>query len=69
MFVADGPFSKEAKLRQTLRPEGKNASATIEPLVIDGFNNVEIYGLVAKLLGLTPAKNNGTEGFWDAYID
>lgn len=38
--------------------------------VMDGFQNVEIYGLVMRLLGITDscAKHNGTAGFWDKYF-
>lgn len=38
--------------------------------VMDPFQNVEIYGLVMKLLGIEKwaAHNNGTKGFWDPYF-
>ncbi|KAL5501745.1 hypothetical protein ACEPAH_9005 [Sanghuangporus vaninii] len=38
--------------------------------VMEGFENVQIYGLVMKLLGLEKwsAKNNATKGFWDKYF-
>ena len=38
--------------------------------VMDGFENVQIYGLVMKLLGLEEwsARNNATKGFWDKYF-
>ncbi|KAG8962198.1 hypothetical protein FRC03_004512 [Tulasnella sp. 419] len=61
-FIADGPFATDVKLKS-------NAAQSLEPVVIDGFPNSEIYGLVAKLLGLTPAKNNGTAGFWDKWVE
>ena len=36
----------------------------------NGFENVQIYGLVMKLLGIEEhaAKTNGTIGFWDQYF-
>jgi len=40
-----------------------NKNGTIEP-----FINLEIYNLVARLLNLVPAPNNGTKGFWDTYF-
>jgi hypothetical protein len=36
-----------------------------------GFQNVEIYDLVMRLLGIDAAHSantNGTAGFWDAYV-
>jgi hypothetical protein len=74
LFVADGPFSRSAKLKSNANLkvsgiEGKNATAAMEPFVIEHFDNVQLYGLVAKLLGFKPAKTNGTEGFWDDYVD
>jgi hypothetical protein len=36
---------------------------------MNGFQNVEIYNLVVKLLGIdTKANTNGTDGFWDLYF-
>ena len=38
---------------------------------MDGFENVEIYNLVMKLLGISQAETaqtNGTTGFWDTYF-
>lgn len=39
--------------------------------VVPHFQNTEIYGLVARLLGIERwrAPNNGTAGFWDDMID
>ena len=40
--------------------------------MIPGFDNVEVYDLVAGLLRIPVekrAQNNGTSGFWDQYID
>ncbi|KAF9507182.1 hypothetical protein BS47DRAFT_1366794 [Hydnum rufescens UP504] len=39
-----------------------------EPQIIEGFENVEVYGLIVKLLGIEPrfaAATNGTVGFWE----
>ena len=40
-------------------------------MIIEGFENVEIYGLICRLLGIERfmAPNNGTVGFWDRYLD
>ncbi|KAG8992013.1 hypothetical protein FRB90_001117, partial [Tulasnella sp. 427] len=66
IFVADGPFSASTKAKQASK---STSSDTGKPLVMEGFQNVEIYGLVMKLLGLNGAPTNGTEGFWDAWLD
>ncbi|KAG8832826.1 hypothetical protein FRC17_000580 [Serendipita sp. 399] len=60
MFVADGPFAKRANPKRLSRRAGD--------VLIPGFANIELYSLVTKILGLTPAPNNGTEGFWDEYF-
>lgn len=60
ILVADGPWSTSTKVKQ---------ASTVGPFVMKGFKNVEIYGLVAKLLGLKSAPNNGTAGFWDEWVD
>ena len=38
---------------------------------MNGFQNVEIYDLIMKLLGIEAqaAKTNGTTCFWDKYLD
>lgn len=45
---------------------GKNG-----PVLIEHFQNVEVYGLVVRLLGIRQwaAQTNGTDGFWDAWFD
>ena len=37
---------------------------------MNGFQNVEIYNLIMKLLGIEEqaTKTNGTTGFWDKYL-
>jgi hypothetical protein len=63
MFVADGPFAKRASSRLSRRSRNTGVDR-----IIPGFPNLELYGLVTKILGLTPAPNNGTAGFWDQYF-
>ncbi|KAF8512855.1 Phosphodiest-domain-containing protein [Hysterangium stoloniferum] len=82
MFVSDGPFS--AKIKQQKRRPLRSLSnilsrrrnndgwhtASGETYIIRGFRNVELYGLVTKLLDIESfaAKTNGTAGFWDKYL-
>ncbi|KAA1469665.1 Phosphodiest-domain-containing protein [Dentipellis sp. KUC8613] len=81
MFVAHGPFSAVAKAihqsraaspvrRALLRPNKGWHSTADDTYVMDGFQNVEVYGLVMKLLGIQrwAAHTNGTSGFWDKYF-
>ncbi|KAI3616046.1 type i phosphodiesterase nucleotide pyrophosphatase [Moniliophthora roreri] len=86
MFVAHGPFSAVVKtLHQSRSTRGlstripsnflswKNKgwhSTSDDTYVMDRFRNVEIYGLIMKLLGIEEhaAKTNGTAGFWDKYF-
>jgi len=81
IFVAHGPFSAVAKAMHhsqstSLRPRwlsnpNKGWHLTSDdPYVMDGFQNVEVYNLVMKLLGIQAqaAKTNGTTGFWDKYL-
>jgi len=67
-------------LRRTMQPLSGSLSPSVaeptevesrkEPQAIEQFDNVEIYNLIVKLLGLTKfaAPNNGTSGFWDRYL-
>jgi hypothetical protein len=78
MFVAHGPFSSVVKLlhqtslssRALSRPNMGWHSTSDDTYVMDGFQNVEVYNLVMKLLGIEgkAAKTNGTAGFWDRYF-
>ncbi|KAF8588935.1 Phosphodiest-domain-containing protein [Ramaria rubella] len=86
MFVSDGPFSGSAKQRKRKRERSMSSiylnflrglqgqedgwHTTGDVYVIIGFRNVELYGLVTKLLGIEAyaAKTNGTLGFWDRYL-
>ncbi|KAH7927802.1 Phosphodiest-domain-containing protein [Leucogyrophana mollusca] len=70
MFVAHGPFSTGAKVSFSAGTKDAWHSTEEDAYVINGFENVQIYGLVMKLLGIEDraAPTNGTEGFWDAYF-
>lgn len=81
MFVAHGPFSAVTKALHQSRSSSLSArflsrpnkgwhSTADDTYVMDSFQNVEIYNLVVKLLGVDAiaAKNNGTTGFWDRYF-
>ncbi|KAJ3731207.1 Phosphodiest-domain-containing protein [Lentinula guzmanii] len=77
MFVAHGPFSAVVKdLHRSsfgawLPWKNKGWHSTSDDTyVMNSFPNVEIYGLVAKLLGTEDyaSYNNGTKGFWDKYF-
>ncbi|KAG2151565.1 nucleotide pyrophosphatase [Suillus bovinus] len=67
IFVAHGPFSQGAKAAMVARGVGNGTGEYMMP----GFQNVEIYNLVMRLLGLDAADtaiNNGTAGFWDPFV-
>lgn len=81
MFVAHGPFSTvvkavEATSHQGLlkrfqpRPNQGWRSTADDVYVMDTFDNVEIYNLMVKLLGIEShaAQTNGTAGFWDRFF-
>jgi len=81
IFVAHGPFSTDAKaihhgrsiaprLRWPLDTDKCWHSTSGSAYVMNGFQNVEIYNLIMKLLGIEAqaAKTNGTAGFWDKYL-
>jgi hypothetical protein len=84
MFVAHGPFSAVTKAvhqyrsldtrqifsRSLQRPNKGWHSTSDDTYVMNGFQNVEIYNLVIKLLGIKKeaAPTNGTDGFWDLYF-
>lgn len=73
------PFANNLKTtarRRSPAPPTTSASASAslveQTTIIPGFDNLEIYNLVIRLLGIPEsgrAKNNGTEGFWDKYLD
>lgn len=82
MFVAHGPFSTNVKDVHNKRAPSlfsrdpkMNAPAGWHSIgkagyVMEGFENVQVYGLVMKLLGLEDwsASNNATKGYWDKYF-
>ncbi|KAJ3553887.1 hypothetical protein NM688_g3383 [Phlebia brevispora] len=81
MFVAHGPFSSVVKavqqssngglMRRFLsRPNKGWHHASNDTYILNTFQNVEIYNLMMKLLGIEhrAAPTNGTEGFWDKYF-
>ncbi|KJA21220.1 hypothetical protein HYPSUDRAFT_141108 [Hypholoma sublateritium FD-334 SS-4] len=75
MFVAHGPFSTDVKAQHQNRALSSRAttgwhSTADDTYVMETFQNVEIYNLVMKLLGIShyAANNNGTTGFWDQYL-
>jgi hypothetical protein len=81
MFVAHGPFSAVSKAihqsrsrsiisRSLSRPNKGWHSISDDTYVMNGFQNVEIYNLVMKLLGIEDkaAPTNGTDSFWDLYF-
>ncbi|KAJ7069556.1 alkaline-phosphatase-like protein [Mycena amicta] len=85
MFVAHGPFSSVVKVlhqgrsRSNLvkrilglglsRPNKGWHSTSDDTYVMDPFENVQIYSLVMRLLGVDKvAPTNGTAAFWDKYF-
>jgi len=76
IFVAHhGPFSSTAKFAHHKQSSSQRLrswhSTSDDAYVMNGFENVEIYNLVMKLLGIPQAKaaqTNGTTGFWDTFF-
>ncbi|KAI0771197.1 Phosphodiest-domain-containing protein [Trametes elegans] len=84
MFVAHGPFAAvvkaiEASRAQTpmrrfaralARPNKGWHSTAEDTYVMETFENVEVYNLMMKLLGIEDraAPTNGTRGFWDKFF-
>lgn len=79
IFIAHGPFSTGTKaLHQSRRKQSplydwaNNGwhSTLDDTYVMDTFSNVEIYGLIMKLLDIEEfsASNNGTVCFWCKYF-
>ncbi|KAF8139188.1 alkaline-phosphatase-like protein [Mycena galopus ATCC 62051] len=82
MFVAHGPFSSVVKVlhqgpsgglglarRLLSRPNKGWHSTADDTYVMDKFENVQIYSLVMRLLGVEKiAPTNGTAAFWDKYF-
>lgn len=83
MFVAHGPFSSVVKAiahdrkqargllpRWLSRPNKGWHPTADDTYVMDTFDNVNIYNLMIKLIGVESfaAPTNGTRGFWDQYF-
>ena len=86
MFVAHGPFAAVVKAVHVDRVSSalaSNASLLEDTSLTDGwhsisgdayvmetFENVQVYNLMMKLLGIEDhaAPTNGTKGFWDKYF-
>ncbi|KAF7348334.1 Type I phosphodiesterase nucleotide pyrophosphatase [Mycena sanguinolenta] len=83
MFVAHGPFSAVVKVlhqgpsgsltrlarRLLSRPNKGWHSTSNDTYVMDKFENVQIYSLVMRLLGVDKvAPTNGSSAFWDKYF-
>lgn len=61
--MADGPFVRQIKQKRGPLLGGQT-------WVIDGFPNIEVKGLIARLfnVSLSAGSHNGTDGFWDKYL-
>ena len=78
MFVAHGPFAGAVKAveanRSAFAPSGAKSagwhSTDDGAYVMETFENVQVYNLMMKLLGIEEyaAPTNGTKGFWDKYF-
>ncbi|KAL8277172.1 hypothetical protein RQP46_010420 [Phenoliferia psychrophenolica] len=72
IFVAHGPMASSIKTASEARSRRRSEPATRDTItVIPGFANLEVYNLVAKLLGIGVegrAPNNGTVGFWEGLL-
>lgn len=82
IFFTRGPFSNAvtaarqmrispfAHLMHSLLPQWCTDITNSDPHIIDTFINVELYGLVMKMLDLEEhaASTNATWGFWDNYL-
>jgi hypothetical protein len=80
IFVAHGPFASSLKssplARRSSSSYALSGRAPIDEdpatTVIPGFVNLEVYELVARLLRIEEegrAKTNGTDGFWERYLE
>ena len=74
IFIAHSSFSNMVKaLRQSWMSNRNKGwySVSDGAYVMEPFQNVEVYNLVMRLLGVPKnpwAKTNGTVGFWDRYF-
>ncbi|KAB5591542.1 Type I phosphodiesterase/nucleotide pyrophosphatase [Ceratobasidium theobromae] len=82
VFIASGPFTDRVRAQVSSRPSRFSRVKTMaarppiyvpprggDPVLIEQFENVEVYGLVMRLLGISQvAHTNGTAGFWDTWF-
>jgi hypothetical protein len=77
IFVAHGPFAESLKsiARKKKKRDaisgGVQGGVEDETSIIDHFSNLELYPLMARLLGIPEvnwAQTNSTPGFWDKYL-
>lgn len=70
VFIADGPFASLLKRQEARRASVPSPDKQMTSQIIEGFDNVEVYNLIVKLLGIQDfaAPTNGTKGFWDRYL-
>ena len=75
IFIAHGPFSDVVKAlhhQNWMLNKNKGWHSTSDDVyIMDPFQNVEVYNLVMRLLGVPKyfwAETNGTAGFWDRYF-
>ena len=63
VFISRGPFAES--VRERYQEERDRADEYVFP----PFQNVELYNLVVRLLGIDrwASETNGTEGFWDQW--
>jgi len=64
VFISQGPFAESVRKRFQ-----EDDSDRTKEWVLPPFQNVELYNLVVRLLGIDrwAAETNGTEGFWDRW--
>ncbi|KAI9570581.1 hypothetical protein HD554DRAFT_353713 [Boletus coccyginus] len=63
VFISQGPFAKGVRRRF------QEENGLTQEHVLPPFQNVELYNLVVRLLGIDKwaSETNGTEGFWDPW--
>ncbi|OCF30505.1 type I phosphodiesterase/nucleotide pyrophosphatase [Kwoniella heveanensis BCC8398] len=70
IFFAQGPIAESLRMAST--QDGSSDMISLDPPIMKGFKNLEIFSLVTALLGIPDDEeppHNGTEGFWDRYLD
>ncbi|KAG9315202.1 alkaline-phosphatase-like protein [Chiua virens] len=63
VFISQGPFAEGVRKRIQVE------ASQIQACVLPPFENVQLYNLLARLLGIETwaSENNGTVGFWDRW--